>query len=423
MAIRVLGRDSEERTEALRMAMLYAHSNFATYRRGFSDAGLSRNDIARLDPLSMLQRLPVLEGPRFQDVANEGFVATDHVIDVETSSGTTGTRKRRAITPRDAEEETRLLVRLFQVCGIGPSDSVACLDTGPLTLMVSFTEAFERLGVPEAYAYCASPVVDTTIEGLASLGPTVIVTIPSIVDRYLPAMVDRLGGLGGSRLRAVVYVGEAMSEETRSVLQDKMGVEVFSYYGASETSALGIECGAHDGVHLFTDQNIIELIDEGAASSLGEVLVTTLHQEGLPLLRYALRDLVNVKDGGCGCGLRYPRVEVVGRVDGSASVLGVKVSYDAIQQAAYRVIGEPGPMKVVLDRDGREHMTIVLPDRLREREPAIRKSVLASETELAYLTGSRFLELHLSFVDDGHFQTRKRADSIVDRRETVSAGR
>ena len=401
--------------------MLYAHSDFPTYRREFGDAGLSRSDIARLDPLSVLQSLPTLDGARFQDVANEGFIATDDVIDVETSSGTTGPRKRRAITPGDAEKETRLLTRLFEVCGIGPLDSVACLDTGPLTLMVSFTEALERLGVEEAYAYCASPDVEVTVDGLASLGPTVIVSIPSIMDRYLPAMVDRSGGPGVSRLRAVVYVGEPMSHETRSVLQDRMGVEVFSYYGASETSALGVECGAHDGVHLFADQNIIELIDDGAAPSSGEVLVTTLHQEGLPLIRYALRDLVNVKDGDCRCGLRYPRVEVVGRVDGSASVLGVKVSYEAIQKAAYRVIGEPGPMKVMLDRDGREHMTIVLPDKLREREPAIRKSVLASETELAYLTGSRFLELHLSFVDDGHFQTRKRADSIVDRRETVSA--
>ena len=423
MAVRVLGHKGANRTDLLREAMVYAHSEFPSYRRVFDEVALTLSDISSLDPISILERLPILISAQLNHISNEGFLNGNTIVDIETSSGTTGTRKKRAITPTDEENETKLLARLFDTCGIGTTDSIACLDTGPLTLMVSFIKAFETLGAREVYAYCASPDVNTTVKDLINLNPTVVVTIPSIIEKYLPELIDHFGGSNDTHLRAIVYVGEPMADDTRSVLQEEMGLEVVSYYGTSETSALGIECHAHDGVHLFTDQNLIELVYEEAEQCKGEILVTTLRQKGLPLLRYALKDVVTVKGGDCRCGLNFPRVEVLGRSDGSASILGVNISFEAIRNAAYHVVGKPGPMKVVLDRDGQEHMTILLPNRLRKMETSIRKSLLASETDLAYLSGSQFLKIHLSFVNDNLFSGKKRLGIIVDSREPISPAR
>ncbi len=403
----------------LRRALVRAWKRFARYRGQFDELGLTLADLEQEDPLAVLQRLPTLGGERFYDLADESIALAAEVVDMETSSGTTGRRKRRVITYRDDATETALLVRMFRVCGIEAYDSVACVDIGPLTLMVSFTRALDEMGPGEAYAYCVSPDDEPAIEGLFGLDPSVIITIPSILERYLQPL--RMQAATGARwnLRKIIYVGEPLSARTRAILTGELGLEVFAYYGASETSALGIECRSHDGIHLFNDNIIVEIDDTGSSRNVGEVLVTTLRQEGLPLLRYALGDVIEVLSGACPCGLGYPRIAVLDRVDGTASVLGVKVSYDSIREAAYWRIQDAGPMEVCLSDDNREKMKVVLPSRFAGMERRIRCSLATREPDLAYLVAGRFLELEIAFVDEAHFDGSRKKQRVVDRRKAV----
>ena len=396
---------------ALRRQMLYAHDALESYGDAFRRSGMARRDIAADDPVSLLRRLPPLAGERFQGLVDETIRVSGDVVDIEVSSGTTGPPKRRIMTRRDAEAETEVLARLLAVCGIGPGDSVVCLDTGPLTLMVSFTEALDRLGVDESCAFSAYLDDDATVEGLLALDPTVVITIPSILDRIIAPLTARLRR-GPRRLGKIVYVGEKMREATRRALESELGLEVFAYYGASETSALGIECGAHQGIHVFTDWNIVEIAGGGR---VGEALVTTLDREGLPLLRYALGDVLRVREGRCPCGLDYPRVDVLGRTDGAVSVLGVKLTYDTVRRAALWPVEYGGPIGVELGGNGRDRMSVALPDSLAAHEPAILRSMRTREPDLAYLVSSGFLEIDVSFVDGKRLDARK-APRIVDRR-------
>ena len=237
MAIETLGEITEDTKDDLRKVLIHAYSTFSVYRGLFHEQGITQDGLTTLDSLGILQRLPSLTGQRFYDLADESITANDKIIDMETSSGTTGLRKRRVITHRDDASETRFLAKLFEACGVGCADRVACVDTGPLTLMVSFTRAFDALGVQEAYAYCASHDIEATSEVLARLDPTVIVTIPSILDRCLPAFRHHFGGSPKPSLDKIIYVGEPLSQQTRSILETTLGVQVFAYYGASETSA------------------------------------------------------------------------------------------------------------------------------------------------------------------------------------------
>ena len=395
---------------ALRRQMLHAYDALETYRNSFQQCGVARRDIAEADPLSLLRRLPILKGERFRDLVDETIRVAGDVVDIEVSSGTTGPPKRRIMTRKDAEAETEVLAHLMAVPGIGPGDSVACLDTGPLTLMVSFMEALDRLGVEESWAISAHLDEEATVDGLLALDPTVVITIPSILDRTLGQLSARLRR-GPRRLRKVVYVGEKMREHTRRSLETG-GLEVFAYYGASETSALGIECGAHTGIHIFTDWNLVEIAGGGAQ---GEALVTTLDSEGLPLFRYALGDVLRVRDGACPCGLDYPRVDVLGRTDGTVSVLGVKLTYETVCRAALWPVEYGGPIGVELSGNGRDRMSVTLPDSLAANETAIVRSMKTREPDLAYLVSSGFLELDVSFVDERALESRK-TPHIVDRR-------
>ena len=412
----LVGEIGYDTREELRKTLIHSYTRFAVYRDRFDELGLTPADLEKEDPLAVLRRMPTLGGDRFYDLADESIARAGDVIDMETSSGTTGRRKRRVITHRDDASETEFLVRLFRLCGIDACDSVACVDIGPLTLMVSFTRALDELGTGDAYAYCVSPDEEMSIEGLFRLDPSVIVTIPSVLERYLHSL--RIRGAADPRwnLSKVIYVGEPLAEPTRAILTGELGLEVFAYYGASETSALGIECRRHDGIHLFNDRNVIEIARTGPDHDVGEVLVTTLRQEGLPLLRYALGDMIEVLSGACPCGLGYPRIEVLGRVDGTASVLGVKVSYDAIREAAYWRIPDDGPIEVLLSNNGRDKMKVVLPRRLAGMERRIRRSLATREPDLAYLVAGRYLELELAFVDDAHFDGSRKGRRIVDRR-------
>ena len=416
MPIVTLGEPPVGDKAALRGVLIDAHARFNFYRDSMAGAGISADDLGTRDPVGLIDALPVLEGDAFYRLADEAFTVAGEVVDMEASSGTTGRRKRRPITYRDEVSESELLARLFRVCGLGDHDRVACLDTGPLTLMVSFTRALEEMGVAEAYALSTGPDPTGTIDDLLTLDPTAIVTVPSVLERSLESLTLGLARRPHSKLRSLVYVGEPLRDRTRAVLADDLGLEVFAYYGASETSALGIECQAHDGIHLFTGQNYLELSHEMPGNTVANLVVTTLHQEGLPLLRYAVGDLVNVRPGRCACGLRDPRVDVVGRTDGSVSLLGVKVSYDGIRSAVYRDLETAGPIEVLLSDDGKEKLTVVLPQGMASEEPRIRRSLTGKEPDLAYLFAGKFVELELAYAEDSHFRDGRKDRRVVDLR-------
>ena len=408
----LLGEITSGTKQLLGDALSDAVDRFGTYRESVDDA--ARDGLARLDPLVALALFPPLEGRKFDRLVNESILLGDGIVDMETSSGTTGPRKRRVISEEDDASETEFLASLFSICGIVAEDRVACVDTGPLTLMASFTKALEQLGVAEAYCLSIGPDPGATVELLARLRPTVLVTIPSVLDRLSDVLgaAEHRPALAG--LRAVVYAGEPLSPAAKSRLDD-LGLEAFGYYGSSETSALGIECVEHDGVHLFTDRNVVEVVTTEHGVEAGGLLVTTLCQRALPLIRYALRDAIVPKEGPCPCGLPYPRVDVQGRADGTVSVLGSKLSYSSVADAVHKVVDGPSPLEVVLTANGTDALTIALPRRLEPDAKRIRKSLLNGDAELGFLEGSGLIEVKLAFEDERYFEARK-PNRIVDRR-------
>ena len=160
----ILGDLSEVVLQGLRQTLIHCHATFGFYRERFDTAGIWADDLLTGDPLEMLGRLPPLEAGGHERLADESLAAVSGIVDIETSSGTTSaTPKRRFISERDAELEEELLVRSFEICGIGPGDRVACLDVDPLAVMASFLGGLERLGVQEAYAYAVGPDVDRSL--------------------------------------------------------------------------------------------------------------------------------------------------------------------------------------------------------------------------------------------------------------------
>ena len=341
----------EEAGEELRRALGYCFERFGVYRRTFQEAGVTAADISTEDPVALLRRLPLLGADGLRELSDESLQIGRRIVDLETSSGTTGPRKRRFISHEDDLADHELLAEMFRVCGVGASDRVACIDTDPVHLMASFSRAFDLLGA-ESYMLCAGPDLHRGLECLPALAPSVLVTVPSILEGAIGPLCRMYADASLHRPDKMIYVGEQLSDPVRRRLEACLGIEVFGYYGASETSALGIECPAHDGVHLFTDRNIFEAVPSSPGSASGEIVVTTLMQKTLPLLRYRLGDLIEVCDGHCPCGRSFPRVRVRGKAGDSVSVLGSKLGYQPVLNAVYGSSEQPGPMQLLLDAGG-----------------------------------------------------------------------
>lgn len=412
---RVVGDPSQADIDDLRETLIDCHRRFSVYRRGFEAAGIYTEDLLVKNPIELLGRLDPLNAEDYTRLADAVLATNDDIVDMETSSGTTARPKRRFISTDDADVEEELLAKMFAICGIGTSDRVACLDVEPLVVMASFTGALERLGVQEAYAYTFSPSLERSLADLRRLEPTVLISVPSIIQRCLPALTVEFANSGRGRLSKVVYVGESLPANTRRTLETMLGVEVFSYYGAAETSALGIECAAHDGSHLFTDRNLFEVQIRGEGTA-GELLVTSLRLHTMPLLRYPLGDVIQPKMGPCDCGLDYPRAEVLGRADVSVSVLGATVGYEALYDAVYDGPGES--MQLVLTGDARDRLTIVLPEQLEPNDSSVRDAVLASQPDLEFLVTGGYVDLEFSYTYGIESTNSRKLRRVVDLRDS-----
>ena len=408
--------DSTVRND-LRDALRYAYSTFSTYRDLFESAGVGTDVLAQDDPLAVIERLPVIAADTLARVSEESLSVVDGIVDMETSSGTTGVRKKRFISHEDDRNDHEFMAELFRVAGITVHDRVACLDTDPVYLMVSFARALDRLGADEAYVYSVGRDQGQTLDALVRLDPTAIFAVPSMFERCWPPLRRLYDEAGRGSLRKVVFVGERVPHQIRAKLESERGIEVFSYYGAAETSSLGIECTAHMGIHLFDDRNLFELLPSEREGSDGQLVVSSLTQKTVPLVRYALGDEIVLLPGECPCRLSYPRVDVLGRAGDSFSVLGSRLHYDSLLRSVYRKFEEIGYMQVVLTTQAHDVLTVLLPDDVRPFEKRMKDSLLSDQLELEFLVASKLAFLRFEYVDESYFTGSRKMKLVDDRRE------
>ena len=418
--IRLLERPDSATRRRLGAALRYAYTIFTTYRDLFERAGVGIDALDEDDPLAVLEHLPVISADTLATVSAESLTVVDGIVDMETSSGTTGARKKRFISHEDDRNDHEFMAELFRVAGVTMDDRVACLDTDPVYLMVSFARALDLLGVDEAYVYSVGRDQGQTLDALARLDPTAIFAVPSMFERCWPSLRQLYDTEGTGSLGRVVFLGERVPRRLRAELESERGIEVFSYYGAAETSSLGIECAAHTGIHLYADRNLFELTPPEREGSDGQLVVTSLTQKTVPLVRYALGDEIVVLPGECSCELLHLRVDVLGRAGDSFSILGSKFHYDSLLRSVYRKLDEVGYMQVVLTTEAQDVLAVVLPREVRPHEKRMKDSLLSDQLELEFLVTSKLASVRFEYVDESYFTGSRKMKLVDDRREKVS---
>jgi len=367
-AIERLSREELEEIQERRLKALvntvYEYSPF--YRRRFKDAGVHPSEIKSLDDLS---KLPFTKKQDLRDNYPFGTfcVPLSQVVRFHASSGTTGKPTVVGYTANDIRNWVESLCRALVSCGVSSEDIMQiAYGYGLFTGGLGFHYAAERLGstvVPISAGNTARQV-----ELMKDLGTTVIACTPSYM-LYLSEYAEEMGVdiANDTNLRAGIFGAEPWSEETRKRIEDKTGILAYDVYGTSELSGpLFTECTERNGVHIWADMFITEIVDPETGEQVGEgekgeLVVTTISKEALPLVRWRTGDITYMESDKCGCGRTHPRImRILGRADDMLIVRGVNVFPSQIEHVLLQIPEVGEHYMIILDRrdDGLDEMTI-----------------------------------------------------------------
>jgi phenylacetate-CoA ligase len=351
--------------EGLQWTVTHAYRGSETYRKKFDGLNLKPEDIQSLDDL---KRLPFTSA---EDLS-EGYpfplrsVPMRDVVRIHTSSGTTGKRKVLCYTQKDIKDWTHFFARCFELAGLTVEDRVQiAVGYGPWTAGIGFQMACE------AFGSMAIPIgpgnIETQTEYLIDFNSTVLCCTASM-GLLLGEEVERRGIRDKINLKKMIYGAERSSDAMRKRIKSLLGLEdIYDISGMTELygPGTGIECSAHQGIHYWSDYYILEILNPDTSETLtpgevGEMVVTTLQKEAVPLIRYRTHDLTSLIKEPCPCGNLFPRHDrLQGRTDDMFIFRGVNIYPSQIDNLLSSLPGIGSEYQVFLNQmEGKDKLTL-----------------------------------------------------------------
>lgn len=348
----------EIQLERLKETVKRVYENVPFYRKSFDQRGITPSDIKSLDDL---KNLPFTVKQDLRDNYPFGLFAVprEEVVRVHASSGTTGKPTVVGYTQNDIEMWAGLVARAITMAGGKRGDVVQNgygygLFTGGLGLHYGA----ERAGVTVVPISGGNTARQLML--MQDFGANILTCTPS----YALYLAEEGGnaGLDFTRLplRAGIFGAEPWSERMRAQLEEKLDIKAYDIYGLSEVLGPGVsmECSQQQGMHIFEDHFLAEVIDPRTGEPLpygqqGELVFTSLTKEAFPIIRYRTRDITVLTDEPCPCGRTHVRMKrVTGRTDDMLIVRGVNVFPSQIESVLLE-FGDTEPYYLlVVDRKG-----------------------------------------------------------------------
>lgn len=334
---------------------VYRSSQF--YRKRFKEAGVKPEDIKSLEDIT---KLPFTYKKDLRDnyPTNMFCVPLNQIVRFHVSSGTTGKPTVVGYTRGDVDCWTTSLARALTACGLGRGDVMQVsygygLFTGGLGL---------HYGAEEIGASVIPMGVGNTerqIELMVDLHATAIACTPSyLLHMNEVARKMNIDIKENTDLKVAVLGAEPWSLETRKRIEDTMGIKAYDIYGTSEMSGpLFTECEEQNGIHVWADHFLLEVIDKNGdpvkEGQRGELVITTLSKEALPLLRYRVGDITILNNKECECGRTHPRImRILGRSDDMLIIRGINVFPSQVESVLMAIPEVGEHFQIVAERRG-----------------------------------------------------------------------
>ena len=337
--IETMPRAELEALQVKKLKELLAHlGNARFYAEQFNERGLGPESVNSLDDL---RKFNFTTKTDLRNAYPYGMLAVskDECVRLHASSGTTGTATVIVHTQSDIDHWADLMARSLYACGVRKSDVLQNTSGyGMFTGGLGIHYGSERLGCLTVPAGPGN--TERQIKFMLDFGVTVAHMIPSNA-LYMASNLEK-HGIDPSTLpvRIAVIGAEPHTEEIRRKVERLLALKAYNSYGLSEMNGPGVafECEYQDGMHLWEDAFIGEIVDPETGELLpdgevGELVLTTLDRRGMPILRYKTRDLTRFLPGQCRCGRTHRRLDrMVGRADDMLIIKGVNVYPMQIEQ-------------------------------------------------------------------------------------------
>lgn len=306
------------------------HSPF--YKKRFADSHIAPEDIRSLDGL---RKIPFTTKQDLRDNYPFGLAAVpmEKVVRLHSSSGTTGTPTVILHTQKDLDEWANAVARCLYMVGLRPGDIFQnSSGYGMFTGGLGFQYGAERLGMLTVPA--AAGNTKRQIKFITDFGTTALHAIPSYAGRLYEVMEEMgIDPKRDTKLHTLIIGAEPHSEEQRKRIEQMLGVKAYNSFGMSEMCGPGVafECKEQNGLHIWEDYYIVEIVDPQTLEpvpegEVGELVLTTINREAMPLLRYRTRDLTRILPGTCPCGRQHIRLDrMKGRSDDMMILKGVNI--------------------------------------------------------------------------------------------------
>ncbi len=342
--------------ERLRTQAAHVYDKVPFYRQRFMEQGITPQGIRSLADLA---KLPFTYKRDFRDNYPLGLAAVpkERIVRIHASSGTTGKPTVVAYTAGDIDLWSEVMARTITAGGVTRSDVVHnAYGYGLFTGGLGFHYGAERVGA--TVIPVSGGVTKRQIMLIQDLGSTVLCCTPSYA-LYLAEAAQEMGvDLRETALRVGIFGAEPWSERMRQEIEAKLGIKALDIYGLSEVIGPGvsIECEHQCGLHIFEDHFLPEIVDPATGMPLpwgqrGELVLTTLTKEALPVIRYRTGDITALNAETCACGRTMVRMaKPSGRTDDMLIVRGVNVFPSQIETVLLQVEGVQPHYQIIVDR-------------------------------------------------------------------------
>ena len=329
------------------------------YRRRFEELGFMPEHLRSLDDLRLLP-FTLKEDLRRGYPYDLFAVPLREVVRVHASSGTTGPPTVVGYTKNDVRHWRELVARVLSAGGITKDDVIQIsFSYGLLTTAFGLHQGAEEIGA--SVIPVSAGAVERQIEIMQDFRTTALAGTPSHALQIAEALEEARVPRSSLHLRWGMLGSEPWTEEVRAKIESRLGISATDNYGISEVMGPGVsgECEEQkDGLHINEDHFLCEIVDPGSGEVLppgetGELTITTLTKEALPILRYRTGDLTSLNPRPCPCGRTLARMaRVFRRTDDMIIVGGVKVFPSQIAAVLTEIEGVEPQYEVIVDRSG-----------------------------------------------------------------------
>jgi len=344
--------------ERLRNTVSRVYYEVPFYRRVLQERGLGPNDIQTLDDLT---KLPFTTKNDLRDNYPYGLFAVplSEVVRLHASSGTTGKPTVVGYTRQDLDVWAEVMARALNCCGATKQSMIHNaygygLFTGGLGVHYG-AECIGASVIPVSGGHTKRQIMI-----MKDFGSTILTCTPSYA-LYLAEVMEEMGiSKDDLKLKGGLFGAEPFSLNMRDQIERRLGLMALDIYGLSEIIGPGVavECPVKNGLHIWEDHFLAEIIDPETGEQLppgtyGELVITTLTKQALPLIRYRTRDITMMQPGDCPCGRTHQKIaRFVGRTDDMLVIRGVNVFPSQIEEVLLRINQTEPHYLIIVERRG-----------------------------------------------------------------------